>query len=48
MKLGLILSNLAQGTSEVLEFLEDNICSHQTKLNELSQKELTVVQNKYG
>ena len=36
-----------QDTLGVPDMLEDHLCLHQTKLEILSQKELTVLQNNY-
>ena len=47
MKIGFSAGTFCQ-TLGVPDMLEDNICSHQTKLAMLSLKELTVLQNKYG
>ena len=42
-----VLSNYLQDTLGVTDMLEDNLCLHQTILQVLSQKELTMLQNKY-
>ena len=44
---GYVLSNLAKGCTRSSDILEDHIRSDQTKLEVLSQKGLTVLQNDF-